>query len=120
MSASEKEEREIVNVLPGKAAAAAAPPAVPASQEASGSHPNELFTSTAADQNLPIVPARRGGGGGCEASSSSTLLGHIRNLRIIFFCRVPLETLPFFPYIIPNSDDSGVWGAAWVFANDPD
>lgn len=100
MSASEKEEREIVNVLPGKAAAAAAPPAVPASQEASGSHPNELFTSTAPDQNLSIVPARRGGGG-CAASSSSLLPGHIRHLRIIVFCRVPLETLLFFPSIIP-------------------
>lgn len=38
---------EIVNVFP----ATGGTPAVPASQEASRSHPNELFTSTAADQN---------------------------------------------------------------------
>lgn len=43
----EETTSEIVNVFP----ATGGTPAVPASQEASRSHPNELFTSTAAHQN---------------------------------------------------------------------
>lgn len=41
-------DREIVNMFPDIPST----PAVPASQQASCSPPNELFTSTAVDQNL--------------------------------------------------------------------
>lgn len=93
----EKKNGEIVSVfsaIPGT-------PAVPASQHASWSPPNELFTPTEADQNLTF----RVTDGSVDTSR------YIKDLWVFQAEKQGKHIITvLLPQVIPNSLDSDAWG----------